>query len=63
MMDEAREETCNKSSIPEIRVAIPAKFLELFDEKTSKQYTSRSEAIRRGMTLVLRETNELRETT
>lgn len=43
-------------------VNVPSKFLEAFDKATRAGYTTRSEAIRRGMTLVLRETNGLEAT-
>ncbi len=39
-------------------VRVPSKFLETFDHATHAWFATRSEAIRRGMTLVLMEINQ-----
>ena len=48
-----------KSSLAKITVSVPKPFLERFDEAVDGYFMSRSEAVRRGMKIVVEEIESL----
>jgi len=51
------------SNLSKIWLLVPCAFLEQFDKETKNNYSSRSEAIRRGMSLILNELTQLKTQT